>query len=291
MYETVLVPSDGSDDALRAAAHGAALAKAFDARLHLLTVVDLQTAGGPFDAGGLETEFRERLRADAEERIDATESAMSVTNGLRTAIEEGPPVRTILEYADDHDVDLVAMGTQGRTGLDHYVAGSVAEGVVRQARVPVLTVRDTAESDTAGESADVLLPTDGSEYAARAIEPGLAIAERFGTRVHVLHVLDPGDLPADDTRAAVVERLEADGDAVTETVAERVSERGLEAVTAVREGVAPAAILDYAEAEGIDLIAMATAGKTGPSRFLLGSTTERAIRHAEIPVVAVNARD
>ena len=291
MYDTVLVPTDGSDDALRAAEHGAALARAFGARLHLLAVVDLQAAGGPFDAGGLDERFRERLRADAEERIDATEAAIPDIEGVRTAIQEGRPVRTILEYAAEHDVELVSMGTQGRTGVDRYVAGSVAEGVVRQARVPVLTVRDTPQSDTAGDYGDVLLPTDGSEYAARAVEPGLAIAEQFGARVHVLHVVDPGDLPDDDARVDLVERLESAGDAVTATVADQVRDRGLEATTAVREGSPPAAILDYADDEGVDQIAMGTAGKTGPSRFLLGSTTERVIRHAEIPVLAVNARD
>jgi nucleotide-binding universal stress UspA family protein len=291
MYDPVLVPTDGSDDALRAADHGTALARAFGARVHLLNVVDLQAAGGPFDAGGLDDSFRERLRADAEERLDATEAAISVTEGLRTAVVEGNPVRAILDYADEHDVELIAMGTQGRTGVDRYVAGSVAEGVVRQARVPVLTVRDTDRSDTAGEYTDVLLPTDGSEYAARAIEPGLAIAEQYGARVHVLHVVDPGDLPDEEARETVVERLESAGDAVTEKIAQQAGDRGLEAATAVREGSPPAAILDYAEAEGIDLIAMGTAGKTGPSRFLLGSTTERVIRHAEIPVLAVNARD
>lgn len=294
MYDTVLVPTDGSDDALRAAEHGAALARAFDATLHLLHVVDLRAAGGPFDAGGLGEKFRERLRADAGETIDATQAAISLPEGLRTAIEEGPPVRTIHEYADEHDVELVAMGTQGRTGVDRFVAGSVAEGVVRQATVPVLTVRATDRSDTAGGYAEVLLPTDGSDYAARAVGPALAIAERFGARVHVLHVVNPADLPAeagDTPPVELLERLEAEGKAVTEEIAERVREAGLEAVTSVREGYPAAALLDYAPDREIDLIAMGTAGKTGLNRFLLGSTTERVIRHAPVPVLAVNARD
>lgn len=290
MYDTVLVPTDGSNDAIRAAEHGAALARTFGARLHLLNVVDLAAAGGPFDAGGLGEEFVERLREDAEKTIDATEAAISVPQGLRTAVEEGRPVRTILDYAEEHDVELIAMGTQGRTGVDRYVAGSVAEGVVSQATVPVLTVRSTDRSDTAGDYADILLPTDGSDYAARAVEPALAVAEQFGARVHVLHVVNPADFPtdADDTLA---ERFEAQGEAVTADVVDRVRQAGLEAVSVVREGTPAAELLDYADDAEIDLIAMGTAGKTGPNRFLLGSTTERVIRHAPIPVLAVNARD
>lgn len=294
MYDTVLIPTDGSDDAIRAAEHGVALARAFDATVHLLHVVDLRPAGGPFDAGGLDEAFLERLRENGRETVETTREAIAAPEGLRTAVQEGQPVRTILDYAADHDVDFVAMGTQGRTGVDRYVAGSVAEGVVRQARVPVLTVRATDRSDTAGEYADVLLPTDGSDYAARAVDPAIAVAERFDARVHVLHVVDVADVATDadyTPPVELMERLEAEGRDVTEEVADRVREAGLEAVTHVQEGFPAADLLDYAEEQAVDLIAMGTAGKTGLNRFLLGSTTERVIRHASIPVLAVNARD
>lgn len=294
MYDTILVPTDGSDDAIRAADHAAALARAFDATVHLVTILDLDAAGGPFDAGGLDEAFVERLRADAEERIETTRGAITVPGGPRTAVEEGNAVRGILDYADDHDIELIAMGTQGLTGVDRYIAGSVAEGVLRQAKVPVLTARATDRSDTAGGYGDVVLPTDGSEYAAAAVEPALAIAEQFDARVHVLHVVDVGDVATGANYTPpveLVERLEAAGRSVTESVAERVRDAGLEAASEVREGFPAADVLDYAEETDADLIAMGTAGKTGLNRFLVGSTTERVIRHAQIPVLAVNARD
>lgn len=140
MYDRILVPTDDSDHAIRAAEHAAALANAFDAAIHVVTVVDLNEAAGPFSAGGLSEAEIEELKDERTDAISDLESAIEVPGDLRTAVVTGRPGESILEYADDHGIDLIAMGTHGRSGVRRAVAGSVAEHVVRGADVPVITV-------------------------------------------------------------------------------------------------------------------------------------------------------
>jgi len=295
MYDSVLVPTDGSEHARRAAEHAVSVAAAVDATVHVLSVVDVQAAAGPFNAGGVDEAFVTRLEEESAEAIDAVEAIAEASGlaGVQTAIRRGRPPQAILEYADAQDVDLVAMGTHGRTGIERYVLGSVTEAVVRQAEVPVLTARATDRSRVADGYEDVLLPTDGSEYAAVAFEHGIAIARAFGARVHAVNVVNVADLtprPGAAPSEGVIDSFETAGETATAEIATRASAAGLETVTDVREGPPARSLLDYADEQGIDLIAMGTAGRTGPSRYLLGSTTERIIRHADVPVLAVNAR-
>ena len=290
MYETILVPTDGSEGAETASRHAARLAAAFGSRLRILSVVDERAFSDELVAAGTAVEDR---RATAEQRAAEATAAIetlaeSASIPCLTAVEEGVPDETIVSYADDHDVDLIAMGTHGRTGLSHTLLGSVAERVVRTSDVPVLTTR-SAPGDGAYDR--ILIPTDGSEAASAAIEHGLAIAERFDATVHALSVVDLDALAgAAETGAglpAVIETLEEDCERAVDAVAERCSDRGLDAVTAIVEGSPSRAIDEYVEREGIDLIAMGTHGRTGIERYLIGSVTERIVRTSDVPVLTV----
>ncbi len=293
MYDTVLIPSDGSEHAVRAAEHGVYLARAFDATVHLLNVVDIQAAAGPFNAGGVNEAFVERLESDGRAAIEAAEAVASEEDRVETALVRGSPAEAILEYGAENGIDLIAMGTHGRTGLERYVAGSVTERVLRLAEVPVLTVRATEESRLGGAYTEVLVPTDGSEYAARAAGHGIAVAERLGARVHAVTAADVERFDSIRDFASITDlrdRLVEDGERWTEAVAARAEEAGLDTVTDVREGSPAEVLLAYADEHDVDLIAMGTRGRTGLDRYLLGSTTERTIRRSDVPVLAVNER-
>jgi len=290
-YDRILVPTDGSEHAVRAAEHGAYLARAFDATVYLLHAVDVQGEAGLFDAGGVDEEFVSRLEAEGEDALDAVEDVVDADR-VQSATVRGEPREAILEYAEEEAVDLIAMGTHGRTGVDRFVAGSVTEHVVRLAEVPVLAVRATDGSRAAGDYDGILVPTDGSEHAAAAVDHALAIAERAGARVHALAVVDVAGVGAGPDYAPVadlLEHLEDEGGRATEAVASRARDAGLDAVTDVREGSPAETILEYAEEEAVDLIAMGTHGRTGLERYLLGSTTGRVLRHADVPVLTASA--
>ena len=142
-YERILVPSDGSDCATTALSFGANLAAADDATLNLLSVVDIAHLG--LDVR-VDLQI-DQLKSNAQQFVDdgvrvATEAGVDEAD-ITGHVETGTSIyRTICSYVDEHDIDLVVMGTHGRTGLDRYLLGSVTEKILRTASVPVLTVRE-----------------------------------------------------------------------------------------------------------------------------------------------------
>lgn len=138
-YRNVLVPTDGSESANAALAAGIGVASASGGALHLLHVVEESGFGLGFGADdeAVEAEANETLETAAQTATE--ESIESVT----TAIERGSVHEEILAYVGDNDVDLVVVGTHGRTNLDRYLLGSVAEKLVRSSPVPVMTVRES----------------------------------------------------------------------------------------------------------------------------------------------------
>ncbi|QCJ45808.1 MULTISPECIES: universal stress protein [Haloprofundus] len=145
MYDTILVATDGSDPSEAAVDHALDLAKQYGATLHALTVVDTRVYT---DVDIRATPVFDALEEQAQETVDAVaEAGAAVDVPVVTAVEHGSPASAIVDYATGHDVDVVVVGTHGRRGVRRVVLGSVAERVVRNAPVPVLTVRDT-ESET-----------------------------------------------------------------------------------------------------------------------------------------------
>lgn len=287
MYDRILVPTDGSDHAERAAHHAASLARAFDTGIHAISVIDLERDAGAFSAGGISQEFRERLESESESAVDAVADVAGDVP-VETAVVEGQTEETILEYAADVDADLVVMGTGGRRGLRRFVTGDVTEYVVRQSPVPVMTVQ-AVEDPPETDYGRVLIPTDGSEAAMAAIDHALAVAGAFDATLHAVNVVDVRAISAGSDAmpdAGLVERLVERGEADTGVVAERAAEAGVNVVTEVHEGTPAGAILEYADEEGMDLVVMGTHGRTGLDRLLLGSTTERVIRRSPVPVLA-----
>ena len=135
MYQDVLIPTDGSEGSNRAIKHAVALALDLEASVHALSVVESTGATK-----------RDQLRADPEaEASDALEQVEAAAEGadleVTSTIREGVAAEEILAYAADADVDMIVMATHGRTGLEQVLLGSVAEQVVRNASVPVVTVR------------------------------------------------------------------------------------------------------------------------------------------------------
>jgi nucleotide-binding universal stress UspA family protein len=143
----ILVPTDFSAHADRAIEYAVTLARSFNAYIELLHVVE-----DPFAGGGWGSEvylsdidgIRERAMTDATNRLEACRAELLAHKVPMTASTRmGRPEKTILEHAAAVHADLIVMGTRGRTGLAHMIAGSVAERVVRTAPCPVLTVSAT----------------------------------------------------------------------------------------------------------------------------------------------------
>ncbi len=134
----ILVPTDFSEYSAEAIGYACTLADKFKSELHLLHVLEVHVSSTPVFGGGL------ALNPRTKESNEAAENALKRLVSERTAVRataEGPPFLEILRYAKDNDIDLIVMGTHGRSGLAHVMIGSVAERVVRKASCPVMTVR------------------------------------------------------------------------------------------------------------------------------------------------------
>ena len=145
MGKHVLVPVDGSEQSWAAFEH--ALESFEGERLTVLHVVDPMEGvyagvdGDFYDSGAHDRAMERGEEFGAEARRRAEEADVLSSTVVETAVESGRPARTIVEYAEEHDVDHVVVGSHGRSGLSRILVGSVAETVMRRSPVPVTVVR------------------------------------------------------------------------------------------------------------------------------------------------------
>lgn len=265
MYDSILIPTDGSDAATTAARYGVILAERIGATAHVLSVIDPDRY--TTDAVGDVDDLIRRQRSHFHDRARGIVAEVAAWSPIpvETHVVEGRPETVLATAIEEHDVDLVAMGTHGRSGVDRYLLGSLAEHTLRTADVPVLVTRDGDVDEP--ELTDIVVATDGSEGAERAGEHGIAVATATGARLHTLTVDD------DDTPAR--------------RLADRARDVGVEATATARTGRPHEAIVAYADTVEADLVVLGTHGRTGVERVLLGSVAERTVRTAPVPTMVV----
>ncbi|MFO7927368.1 MAG: universal stress protein [Halobacteriota archaeon] len=151
MYGTILLATDGSDDAAAALDHALEIARSTGATLHAISVVETRTA---YDNAIIDPEeVRENLRADAKSAVESAKSAAAEADvECHTTVAEGPPPERIIETIDEIGADAVIVGATGRSGFKRLVLGGTAEQLLESAPVPVIVIggglprrRDDAE--------------------------------------------------------------------------------------------------------------------------------------------------
>jgi nucleotide-binding universal stress UspA family protein len=183
------------------------------------------------------------------------------------------PVRAIVRFADDHKNDLIVLATHGRDGLPRWLHRSVAEPAAREADTPTLFIAQAARGFVDADSGalhlhNVVIPIDHQPSPHAAVREAQRLCRTLAateTALHLLYVGEPGAMPVVEVDAPfAVTRAARSGNVVDEILAAA------------------------AECQA-DLIVMATAGHQGFLDALRGSTTERVLRHAPCPVLAVPA--
>lgn len=210
---------------------------------------------------------------------------------LTTVFANGIPSDRVCSLAkDDPAIDLIVMGTHGRTGLRRMLLGSVAEKVVRHAPCSVLAVRGGRDGTKAFHH--VLCPVDFSESSRHAVELAGKLAAPDGLGLTLFHAFDlpvrfSAEIPAD-----VVETVDRKTAALLEQLAADVRRQVAVPVTVrTRIGSAAAQAISVLEREiTYDLAAVGSHGRTGVSRALLGSVAEKIVRHAPCPVLVARRR-
>jgi len=286
MFDRILFPTDGSDGAEAAFDHVLDLAADHDATVHVLHVADTThdsvTRIGRTVVDVLEQEGEGVVDAAADRAADRGVETV-------TAVRQGGVPETITAYAPDQGIDLIAIPTRGRTGLDRLLLGSTTERVVRQSTVPVLSIRPNGEP-ARYPYRNILVPTDGSECAGEALDRAVTLAARNGATLHVLSVLDLGSVGFEAYSG--VEGLVSEAEERVAEAASAGESAGVETIEHVEVGSSPArGIQSYVADHDIDLVTMGTRGRTGVERYLLGSVAERTVRTSPVPVLTVPEAD
>ena len=286
MYETILVPVDGSDPSVAAAEEAIEIARRFDAHLSLVTAIEVPEPPDSEVVTGSDRRSLDEETARAIERLETHAADAGVAH--ETIVERGIPHDVISAAVADLRADMVAMGTHGQTGVERVLLGSVTERFLRTSTVPVLTAH---QRDEVGRFDDVLVPTDGSNCAERAVDHALAIADRCDATLHALSAVDVQAMASGLDMGAglpdVIETLTDQREDAVAAVRDRAATHGIDCETAVFEGAPVQAISEYVTKHGVDLVTMGTHGHRGLERLLLGSVAERTIRTSEVPVLAV----
>jgi nucleotide-binding universal stress UspA family protein len=279
--QRILVATDFSPHADRAFDWAAALARRFSAQLELVTSVFVMPyAGGP-PGLAIPADFVRGLREAAERRLGELAARASGVRVTSTVLHEDPS-SGICALARERGVDLLALGTRGRSGLAHVLLGSVAERTARLAPCPVLTLHGDVSAPRPLKR--LLVPTDFSDSAKAAAAFALRVLEPGGSLVfaHVIPLVLSGDMPLPDPHSELWARGEYQK--LVPTLG------GVAAELDLRFGAADGAVLDAAAEHAADAIVIGTQGRTGLAHVLLGSVAERVIRRAPLPVFSVKSR-
>lgn len=201
----------------------------------------------------------------------------------------------VLNYAKQHEADVIVMGTHGRRGIEHAFMGSIAEEVVRVANCPVLTIGADASSKPGQAIQHILVPVDFSGFGGPALAYAQELAQVYGATLHLLHVIEDIGLPSAYGYGA------AAGFAISISEMEKNSRKALRAIgTNVLGKEVPfevhaiggnpaLATVDFAAQQEMSLIVMATHGRTGLRRLVIGSVAEKVVRMAPCPVFTVKS--
>lgn len=281
MQKRILVPLDGSALADRIVEQVKRLLVRKDYEVVLLSVVEPE--------GDLAA--REEKLQDARDHVEGVRDALVDLGAVASArVVTGDPVEEIIAQAEKVQPELVAMATHGRSGLTRFVRGSVAEQVIRGCAAPVLVANPRA-LDSMGEGRElrfrrILVPVDGSDVSLGVLPLVEDLARLYESEVLLLRVEWTVPVAAAPYPAEVAAlRPPKEVEASLEPVRRRLQQAGIRARALAAYGPEALEILDAADREQVDLVAMSTHGRSGLSRWIYGSVAEQVIRHCTRPLL------
>jgi nucleotide-binding universal stress UspA family protein len=268
--------------------YSAALSQKYQATLFLVHVTtDLATLlehnETALDVNGLQ---KSNTR-DAQERLGDLAQSMPVKSEV--FICQGTPADEIGRLARKQDADMVITNTHGKSGFKRLLIGSVTEKLMKTLHCPLLSLPSaehapSAQSDPEIKLKKILVGCDFSDYAKRACDYGLNLAQAFKAEMYLAHVIKPsiyGKAPQESR--ALRDRLKGQLEGM---IPEDCREWG-DAQTVVLDGEPYLALMEFAREQDIDIIVLGIRGHTLWEKLLVGSTTDRLIRQASLPVLAV----
>lgn len=298
MYSQILVPLDGSKVAEQVLPYARYVAGRLKIPVHLLAVVDLVGM-----ASSRMTERVQNLDAFMTENVHRSEAYLQHMSKtfpevvVGWSVGRGYPAEVVIEKAAADRNTLIAMATHGRSGVDRWLLGSVVEKILRATTNSLLLVRATEGGRSEGECTikKVIVPLDGSPFAERVLPTVTALAKELAFETVLLRAYNlkqvvsmfEGTIP-DWEKLEAKAKLEAL--AYLDRKVRELKHQGLIELSSRASDREAAREIIEAAAEPDSLIAMCTHGRSGVKRWVLGSVTEKVVRHAKSPVLVIPAK-
>jgi nucleotide-binding universal stress UspA family protein len=282
----ILIPLDGSAEAESVLPYLIDVARKFNSRVHVLGV-------------GIGRKTR-RVNRLIEDYINRTANKLHSDNiKAELVIRYGAAADKILDFTAEQEIDLIIMATHGRSGITRWWMGSVAEKVISEATAPVLLVRSqrprkTGTSDKLNLPHKILAPLDGSDIGESALPYAEAIASSSRGSINLLQVISPpGTVEANllggpDWRKFVKAMHDA-GEDYLKGIAERLNSKNIKVTYEIATGDPADKIVEYATNIRASMVAMSTHGRTGITRWVLGSVADKVLHGARIPILLVRS--
>ena len=297
MFTEIVVPLDGSKLSEKVLPYAKSLAAGLKIPMEVFAVVDSAALMTP----AVESEsYREAFFADRKKIAQnyLKNIAGQLGNGLRVeqVTDVGRPAERIVAHAAADPGALVAIGTHGRSGVDRWMLGSVADEVLHSTKNALLLVRTTgdAPAETSGLKS-LIVPLDGSALAETVLPVVSEVSRTMKLEVILARIWEVPVLYYDEGYALderIVKAIEDEARDYIDRQIINLKRRGVENVKGVVvQGFPADAIIDLARKTPDNLIAMCTHGRSGFRRWILGSVTERVVRHSGDPVLVIRPED
>lgn len=297
MFTKLLIPLDGSKTAETVLPYAHFLAANLKTPIELLSAVDVAEIAShiPADrARHLNTLVDEGMRHSQAYLKSVADMFPGVS--IKCTVENGRAEDVIVERAAVDKNTLITMATHGRSGLNRWLLGSIAEKVLRGAGNPLLLIRAREEAPIRDQARinSVAVPLDGSELAESVLPTVIELAKRLNLEIVLFRAYNIPyySYSGADAYAINLDELLAEAkQEVSEYLDKKATEikkAGIEKVSyVVREGFTADEIISFTKTTPATLIAMCTHGRSGVKRWVLGSITETVARHSDDPVLVV----
>jgi len=296
MYSKILIPLDGSKTAEKVLPYARYLAGKFKIPIELLAVVDVAEMAAHISAE--KARFLDRIVEDGVKHSTVYLRGIASTfpgADVKCSIERGHAGDVIIEKGEADRAMMITMATHGRSGLNRFLLGSVAEKVLRGTANPLLLVHAAEDAKSVGEAAlkSIIVPLDGSELAESVLPMIIGLAKRLDLEIELFRAFHiPYNVYAGDEgyyAGNYDELIAGVRDEAREYLDKKVAELkklGVAKVSCVtKEGFAGDEIITVGRNTPSSLIAMCSHGRSGVKRWVLGSVAETVVRHSARPVL------
>ena len=285
MFERILVPLDGSENAEMVFPYCADLASNFASTVILVTVSESAT----LDIDQVYRTYLKHARRKMRQHLRAWMAPETVT--LESEVLPGDPAREILRIAEDKDAGLILLASHGSSAEGPWLLGHIAAKVLRATKRPVMLIRERA-TEAALEQRKllrrILVPLDGSKIGESALCYAMVLARKTAAEIDLIEVFEPVSMVG----ATGISHSGREDESVRKSllsyldhVAGPIKNEGLKVSTTVLFGNAASNIMEYTEKNGIDLIAVSTHGRSGLGRWVFGSVTDKILHTGNVAVL------